>query len=291
MVFQVLMLTLQNDPPSLDSGAEDKEQYKAYGKTFRKMISECLQKDPSKRPTATELLKHQFFKNKAKDKSWLQKTLVANAPSIEARVPRQKPQRGASGRLHRNPDGDWVWSSDSDDESDEEDSSHPASAEPRNPSPVAPAKQLEQLSMVLLFNPQRNQKIQKLFFLFKVEVNQKTLNIVLRMRNRRKELNDIRFEYQPTKDTADGIAQELLSTGTPFFLLFCIQQKKKNLQNSRGIVMVLSDCCELTNFFWILNQTHKFVSNRYIHLNHLNFTNFFPPINFNQFRYFYRVDL
>merc|ERR550532_3649990 len=191
--MKVLMLTLQNDAPTLDSGAEDKEQYKSYGKTFRKMISECLQKDPSKRPTATELLKHQFFKNKAKDKSWLQKTLVANAPSIEARVPRQKPQRGASGRLHRNPDGDWVWSSDSDDESDEEDSSHPASAEPRNPSPVAPAKQLEQLSMV--------------------EVNQKTLNIVLRMRNRRKELNDIRFEYQPTKDTADGIAQELLGTG------------------------------------------------------------------------------
>ena len=50
--------------------------------------------------------------------------------------------------------------------------------------------------------------------------------------------------------------------------------------------MVLSDCCELTNFFWILNQTHKFVSNRYIHLNHLNFTNFFPQlilINFDTF--------
>jgi len=114
---------------------------------------------------------------------------VANAPSIEARVPRQKPQRGASGRLHRNPDGDWVWSSDSDDESDEEDSSHPASTEPRNPSPVAPVQQPAP-----------------------VEVNQRTLNIVLRMRNRRKELNDIRFEYKPTVDTADGIAQELLST-------------------------------------------------------------------------------
>ena len=43
--------------------------------------------------------------------------------------------------------------------------------------------------------------------------NQKTLSIVLRMRNTRRELNDIRFEYQPSKDTTEGIANELLTNG------------------------------------------------------------------------------
>merc|ERR1712080_732340 len=43
--------------------------------------------------------------------------------------------------------------------------------------------------------------------------NQKTLSIVLRMRNPRRELNDIRFEYQPSKDTTEGIANELLANG------------------------------------------------------------------------------
>ena len=43
--------------------------------------------------------------------------------------------------------------------------------------------------------------------------DQKTLSIVLRMRNPKKELNDIRFEYQPSKDTTEGIAAELLTNG------------------------------------------------------------------------------
>lgn len=37
------------------------------------------------RPTANELLKHPFFK-KAKDKKYLQQTLVAIGPSLETRV-------------------------------------------------------------------------------------------------------------------------------------------------------------------------------------------------------------
>ena len=72
------------------------------------MVATCLVKEPDKRPTASELLKHPFFK-KAKDVEFLRENLVPLAPSLSSRL--KKPVRvpGASGRLCKGPDGGWEW--------------------------------------------------------------------------------------------------------------------------------------------------------------------------------------
>ncbi|CAK1540282.1 unnamed protein product [Leptosia nina] len=197
--MKVLMLTLQNDPPTLDTGAEEKDQYKAYGKTFRKMISECLQKDPTKRPSATELLKHSFFK-KAKDRKYLVQTLVSIGPSMETRVHKaSKRQPGTSGRLHRMETGEWVW------ESDEEDDDEDGEAADRP---------MNQLVRADSSDSESDSENRAGFTIGSVEAEEAPLiNLVLRMRNARKELNDIRFEFAPGKDSADGIATELVGAG------------------------------------------------------------------------------
>lgn len=82
--LKVLMMTLQNEPPSLESIAEYEDQYRNYGKSIRKLIVDCLQKEPSKRPTASELLKHPFIK-KARDRKYLMQTLLPGAPTMAER--------------------------------------------------------------------------------------------------------------------------------------------------------------------------------------------------------------
>ncbi|KAF7278058.1 hypothetical protein GWI33_008829 [Rhynchophorus ferrugineus] len=189
--MKVLMLTLQNEPPNLDTGAEEKDQYKAYGKTFRKMITDCLQKEPSKRPTAAELLKHPFFK-KAKDKKYLQQTLVATGPSLETRVQKaSKRQPGASGRLHRKETGEWVWSSE-EEEGGDESSESDSDFKPMNTLVSAGSSGSDHESS---------------------ESEPPPVNLVLRMRNANRELNDIRFEFAVGKDSAEGIASELVGAG------------------------------------------------------------------------------
>lgn len=216
--MKVLMLTLQNEPPTLETGVENKDDYKKYSKEFRKMIAKCLQKDPNKRPTASELLKSPFFK-KAKDKKYLMEHLLPFGSSLEERSQEVKRVPGSSGRLHKTADGNWEWSDEELDENSPEGKEASLGRSPR----VTIEDKAKMIKEGIIANPDKEvvveeQKPSKDAVVAdsqdaKPAGEVPTLHLVLRLRNSSKELNDIKFDFTVGKDTADGVSQELVSAG------------------------------------------------------------------------------
>uniref|UniRef100_A0A671XSF9 Serine/threonine-protein kinase OSR1 n=1 Tax=Sparus aurata TaxID=8175 RepID=A0A671XSF9_SPAAU len=242
--MKVLMLTLQNDPPALETGITDKEMVKKYGKSFRKMISLCLQKDPEKRPTSSELLKHKFF----------QKAKVEDELSLERMCRQVRRVPGSSGRLHKTEDGEWEWSDDELDEESEEGKAavaalrvsggcgsllfpshytpHPllqpvaagqaelpqaAGLVPLQPTPVNTQSPAAQATSPTPGVPAASAVLTQVLFHPVIFTDDNLFRRVCLffypLRNSKKELNDIRFEFMPGRDTADGVSQELVSAG------------------------------------------------------------------------------
>ncbi|KAF1329129.1 Ste/ste20/fray protein kinase, partial [Globisporangium splendens] len=78
--MKVLLLTLQEDPPSLRT-YDDDGSGNQFGRHFKDVVKLCLQKDPTKRPGTSALLKHSFFK-KAGDTGFLAQTLLSKLEDI-----------------------------------------------------------------------------------------------------------------------------------------------------------------------------------------------------------------
>lgn len=93
--MKVLLMTLQNPPPTLEQANSKKH----FSKAMRDIVAKCLVKDPNQRPSASQLLEHKFFKT-AHDAHYLQQHILKGLPPVPMRVEEMR-----KGQANNGPDG------------------------------------------------------------------------------------------------------------------------------------------------------------------------------------------
>lgn len=88
--MKIIMSIINSDPPTLSGSS--------FSKEFKDFVSLCLQKEPSKRPSAEKLLKHKFLQ-KAEDASYLVENFLSGTADLKDRVGDKLKQQG-EGRSH-----------------------------------------------------------------------------------------------------------------------------------------------------------------------------------------------
>ncbi|KAL7670755.1 hypothetical protein ACOME3_005679 [Neoechinorhynchus agilis] len=230
---KVLVMTLQNDPPTLETCEEIRDQYKHYSKTFRKMVDCCLQKLPSDRLTAKQLIKHDFFK-KAKDKQYVSKHVsIPHNPRLTRNESCDSDRQSLSDETPSSPENctkktrhikhligeEWVF----DDAEDTTDLSNELASKS---SDMAHQSMQDGGRQDKFGNPPTTNTMEPVNVSLKEEskstemksrISEKVpivrTTLTLRLRGKSNHLNDIKFDFDSTRDTCDLVTTEMVTAG------------------------------------------------------------------------------
>jgi hypothetical protein len=96
-IKQVLLYTIQNEPPSLSSYPDQKRGSVPFSRALKDLVRMCLQKDPSKRPTCAKLLTHALFAQRTPTPTALVNDLLDKIQDVHGPAAAGSPAQGGGG--------------------------------------------------------------------------------------------------------------------------------------------------------------------------------------------------